>query len=230
MIRQTHRAFAVAAAQPHHAYEPLRDRLVAGVQAAVPSAVLRGDPVDRLPGNAHFTFPGCEGDSLLFLLDAAGVAVSTVRLTADLQRSRERLVTAREEERRRLRRDLHDGLGAQLAGLTVQTGVLRSLIRRDPAAADELAAELRGELRTAIALLSGRSLRAREVAWRSAMVGSMVALEAAAREASAIVRAAGGAPGAGTHASDVTHELVANALLDAPAFPTPSLDPSDASP
>ncbi|WP_133738096.1 cysteine desulfurase family protein [Frigoribacterium sp. PhB116] len=70
-------AFAVAAEQPHHAYEPLRDRLVAGVQAAVPSAVLRGDPVDRLPGNAHFTFPGCEGDSLLFLLDAAGVAVST---------------------------------------------------------------------------------------------------------------------------------------------------------
>ena len=81
----------------------------------------------------------------------AGVAVSTVRLTADLQRSRERLVTAREEERRRLRRDLHDGLGAQLAGLTVQAGVLRSLIPRDPAAADELATELRGELRTAIA-------------------------------------------------------------------------------
>ena len=81
----------------------------------------------------------------------AGVAVSAVRLTADLQRSRERLVTAREEERRRLRRDLHDGLGAQLAGLTVQTGVLRGLIARDPAAAEELVGELRGELRTAIA-------------------------------------------------------------------------------
>jgi signal transduction histidine kinase len=81
----------------------------------------------------------------------AGVAVSTVRLTADLQRSRERLVAAREEERRRLRRDLHDGLGAQLAGLTVQTGVLRGLIPRDPEAADALAAELRSELRTAIA-------------------------------------------------------------------------------
>ncbi len=57
----------------------LRDRLVAGVMAAVPSAVLRGDPdpAGRLPGNAHFTFPGCEGDSLLFLLDAAGFSVST---------------------------------------------------------------------------------------------------------------------------------------------------------
>ncbi|GAA3595360.1 cysteine desulfurase family protein [Klugiella xanthotipulae] len=57
----------------------LRDDLVRGVQEAVPDAVLRGVAIngDRLPGNAHFTFPGCEGDSLLFLLDAAGVSVST---------------------------------------------------------------------------------------------------------------------------------------------------------
>ena len=55
----------------------LRDHLIAGIHEAVPSAILRGDPVDRLPGNAHFTFPGCEGDSLLFLLDVAGFSVST---------------------------------------------------------------------------------------------------------------------------------------------------------
>lgn len=55
----------------------LRDSLISGVQAAVPDAVLRGDPTDRLPGNVHFTFPGCEGDSLLFLLDVAGFSVST---------------------------------------------------------------------------------------------------------------------------------------------------------
>ena len=57
----------------------LRDRLVAGVRDAVPDAVLRGDAeaAGRLPGNAHFTFPGCEGDSLLYLLDARGVEVST---------------------------------------------------------------------------------------------------------------------------------------------------------
>jgi cysteine desulfurase len=55
----------------------LRDRLIAGVHTAVPIAALRGDPVDRLAGNAHFTFPGCEGDSLLFLLDVAGFSVST---------------------------------------------------------------------------------------------------------------------------------------------------------
>ncbi|WP_426298664.1 cysteine desulfurase family protein [Arthrobacter sp. R-11] len=56
----------------------LRDRLIDGVRAAVPEAVLRGAPGDgRLPNNAHFTFPGCEGDSLLFLLDLAGVESST---------------------------------------------------------------------------------------------------------------------------------------------------------
>jgi signal transduction histidine kinase len=113
-----------------------------------------GAPVGTLvlgvrPGESGFS--PADRRLLTDLARQAGVAVSTVRLTADLQRSRERLVTAREEERRRLRRDLHDGLGAQLAGLTVQAGVLRSLIARDPAAADELAAELRGELRTAIA-------------------------------------------------------------------------------
>lgn len=56
----------------------LRDRIVDGVRALVPDAVLNGAVgADRLPGNAHFTFPGCEGDSLLMLLDAAGVACST---------------------------------------------------------------------------------------------------------------------------------------------------------
>ena len=56
----------------------LRDRLIRGVLESVPDAVLRGAPgVGRLPGNAHFTFPGCEGDSLLFLLDLAGVESST---------------------------------------------------------------------------------------------------------------------------------------------------------
>jgi cysteine desulfurase len=63
----------------------LRDELVDGILAKVPDAVLNGDPGDgliddgpsRLPGNAHFTFPGCEGDSLLMLLDARGIECST---------------------------------------------------------------------------------------------------------------------------------------------------------
>jgi cysteine desulfurase len=84
-------AAAVAAA---HAEQPaeferlsaLRDRLIAGVLAAVPDAILSGPPLeqakpgdtpDRLPGIAHFCFPGCEGDSLLLLLDARGISCST---------------------------------------------------------------------------------------------------------------------------------------------------------
>lgn len=60
----------------------LRDAIIDAVLDAVPEAVLRGtdpalNPGGRLPGNAHFTFPGCEGDSLLFLLDMAGVESST---------------------------------------------------------------------------------------------------------------------------------------------------------
>ncbi|NKY51990.1 cysteine desulfurase [Nocardia vermiculata] len=56
----------------------LRDHLIAGVRAHLPHAVLNGGTGERrLPGNVHFTFPGCEGDSLLMLLDAAGIECST---------------------------------------------------------------------------------------------------------------------------------------------------------
>jgi len=75
---------AVAAAlaverQPalHARLSGLRDELVRRVCDVLPDAVLNGARTDRLPGNAHFSFPGCEGDSLLLLLDARGVEVST---------------------------------------------------------------------------------------------------------------------------------------------------------
>ena len=55
----------------------LRDRLIDGILRAVPDAVLHGDPTDRLPGNVNVGFPGCEGDSLLYLLDAQGIECST---------------------------------------------------------------------------------------------------------------------------------------------------------
>jgi cysteine desulfurase len=80
------RAFAVAAvtsAQRRSAEATrvacLRDDLIRQVLHAVPDAVLNGPPPgpDRLPGNAHLSFPGCEGDALLLLLDARGIACST---------------------------------------------------------------------------------------------------------------------------------------------------------
>jgi cysteine desulfurase len=57
----------------------LQEYLIAAVMSAVPEARLNGPPagVDRLPNNTHFSFPGCEGDSLLMLLDAAGIDCST---------------------------------------------------------------------------------------------------------------------------------------------------------
>ena len=80
------RAFAVAAmasarrrAAEARRIGALRDDLIRQVLLAVPDAVLNGPPPgpDRLPGNAHFSFPGCEGDALLLLLDARGIACST---------------------------------------------------------------------------------------------------------------------------------------------------------
>ena len=84
------RAFAVAVSEAVEGraeraakLSELRDETIAGVRRIVPDAVLRGpDPAadpdaPRLPGNAHFTFPGAEGDSLLYLLDSAGVQAST---------------------------------------------------------------------------------------------------------------------------------------------------------
>jgi cysteine desulfurase len=81
-------AFAVAVevavkeqAQRAEAVASLRDDLIRRVLEVVPDAQLNGDPVSdpqhRLPGNAHFSFPGCEGDALLMLLDAQGVECST---------------------------------------------------------------------------------------------------------------------------------------------------------
>lgn len=76
--------FAVAAehAVKHQADEAsrlteLRDTLIKGITGTVEGALLSGDPTDRLPGNAHLSFSDCEGDSLLLLLDARGIEVST---------------------------------------------------------------------------------------------------------------------------------------------------------
>jgi two-component system, NarL family, sensor kinase len=78
------------------------------------------------------------------------VAVHAVLLSQELQRSRERLVAAREEERRRLRRDLHDGLGPTLTAVTLKADAARSALAAAPDRADGLLAELRGDAKQAI--------------------------------------------------------------------------------
>ena len=84
----------------------------------------------------------------------ARVAAHAVRLTDDLQRSRERLVTAREEERRRLRRNLHDGLGPALSSAMLKLGAARRLLPSD-SLVDDLIVEVRDDMRATIADVRG---------------------------------------------------------------------------
>jgi signal transduction histidine kinase len=82
---------------------------------------------------------------------ASELTARAVRLSADLQSAHSRLVTLREEERRRLRRDLHDGLGPVLASVTLQAENARDLIQSDPVEADAVLADLTLQAQAAIA-------------------------------------------------------------------------------
>lgn len=115
----------------------LRDQLIAGVRSVVPEAVLNG-PLDerRLPGNAHFTFPGCEGDSLLMLLDAAGVECSTGSACNAGVASPSHVLIAMGVEPWQARSSLRFSLGHTSAGTDIDTlvTVLPQVIERARAA------------------------------------------------------------------------------------------------
>lgn len=97
---------------------------------------------------------GFRADELALLRDLArqaGAAIHAERLRSALVRSRERLVGAREEERRRLRRDLHDGLGPSLAAIGMRAEASAAVVGSDPAAAREQLDHLADEVRVALA-------------------------------------------------------------------------------
>lgn len=113
----------------------------------------QGDKVGQLilgmrPGEAAFS--PTDRRLLEDLAHQAGAAAFAVRLNTDLQHSRQRLVTAREEERRRLRRDLHDGLGPALASMAMQSEAARDLLASQPAQSELLLADLTDQLQEAI--------------------------------------------------------------------------------
>jgi len=134
------------------------DEIVAasGTPVAVPVVwplVYQQDRVGQLllaPRAVGEAFSSADRRLLDDLARQAGIAVHAVRLTHDLQQSRERLVTAREEERRRLRRDLHDGLGPTLASLTMKLDVAQAVVVDDPTSGVELLGEIRAQMKDTI--------------------------------------------------------------------------------
>jgi signal transduction histidine kinase len=102
------------------------------------------------PRAPHEAFSATDLRLLGDLAPQVGVAVHAVRLTADLQHAREQLVLAREEERRRFRRDLHDDLAPTLASLGLSASTVADLISINPAKATLLAKELQTEIRATV--------------------------------------------------------------------------------
>lgn len=96
------------------------------------------------------SFPPAELRLLDTIAHQAGTAVYAAQLNANLRHSREQLVLAQEEERRRLQRDLHDRLGPQLAALTMELEVAQRLVSSDPQAAVALLARLQSESQATI--------------------------------------------------------------------------------
>jgi signal transduction histidine kinase len=154
-IRQTLRLPAVAVVLR----EGDQDRVAAS------SGVVDGEPLvlpltyqHALIGELHVLsrapdepFGADERRLLATIADQVGIVAHNVRLTGDLQRSREQIVTAREEERRRLRRDLHDGLGPRLAGQTLKLEAAREALDDDAATTRALLDEMLGESQALIA-------------------------------------------------------------------------------
>ncbi|MFS1300956.1 sensor histidine kinase [Streptosporangium longisporum] len=111
--------------------------------------VWHGEPVGWLLSSGREGSPASP-DLLNALARHLAELAHAVRLTADLRRSREHILTSREEERRRLRRDLHDGLGPTLASLAMTVDEARIRLDRDPEAVEELLVRVRDQMGTAI--------------------------------------------------------------------------------
>jgi two-component system NarL family sensor kinase len=144
---------AVELAAPASGLAAVRGTPTAGVALRLP-LVHGGQPVGTLILGAR-THGEALGEADRRLLEDfvhhAAAAVSGVALSSEVQRSRERLVSGREEERRRLSGDLHDGLGPTLAGAILMIEAARGLVTRDPAAVDDLLDRAAASIETTVA-------------------------------------------------------------------------------
>jgi signal transduction histidine kinase len=122
------------------------------VRHTVALEVADGPPADLLvglrAGETHLS--SADRRALELLAAPVGLALQAVRLSQQLHESRKRIVAAREEERRRLRRDLHDGLGTALTAVTLKADAAHNLQRTDPDRSGQLLLDLRADLTNAI--------------------------------------------------------------------------------
>ena len=106
----------------------------------------------ELPARGVRSMLSRRDQALLFdIVRLAALAVRSARLAADLQQSREQLVLAREEDRRRIRRDLHDGLGPVLGGVAMRLDAAGNALDRDPESTRRLVAQSRQDVTDALA-------------------------------------------------------------------------------
>jgi signal transduction histidine kinase len=103
------------------------------------------------PRGPHESFNHHEKQLLQTIAALTASTVRAVQLSDELRQSRQRIVTAREDERRRLRRDLHDGLGPQLASQTLGLEAVEQLMTATPDKARQLLASLKTQAQEAIA-------------------------------------------------------------------------------
>lgn len=113
----------------------------------------QGEPVGELIvalRTGETQLGGADQRLLEDLARQVGIAARAAQLTESLQRSRQQLVTTREEERRRLRRDLHDGLGPALATITIQSDTAHDLVKSNPEAAQAVLRDLTRQSQTTL--------------------------------------------------------------------------------
>ncbi|WP_409273354.1 sensor histidine kinase [Neobacillus sp. SCS-31] len=126
------------------------------LQLKVVEVIYKGERVADLvyePSEREDDLPKEDRNILKELARQGGSAIHAIRLTQELQQFRQTLVTTREDERRRLRRDLHDGLGPEIAAFTFKIATARHLLRKDPNEADLILTTLQGDIRNAVDLV-----------------------------------------------------------------------------
>ncbi len=141
---------------------------------------------------------------LAALSQPIGAVIHAMELTLDLRRSREQILRTREEERRRIGNDLHDGLGPSMAGMSFELGAARNLLMRDPAKADLVLSALQQRMQSSV-----EDIRRLVYALRPPVLDQIGLVAAIAEQAATIQQAAAQALRINVRAPDVLPEIPA---------------------